>query len=116
MKKSLLMLSLVLLLGVCMVGCDSVKKDVYKEEEICKARSFEHLREENLEGVDYIFTDTIVLDEDGTGKIQMQDVLSLTYDEENITLENGQVCSYKIEEDVLTLNYDGTVLEFVQSK
>lgn len=84
------------------------------EESASIAGTYTHTYTEEMEGSALEFTDTIVLNDDGTCEITMQDTVKGNWSEGKITLADGNEYEFSVEGNALNLNWDGIVLEFIK--
>lgn len=105
------------LLGILMIMCSltllaGCAKEV-KEDNNEGKRIFSETYIEEMEGEEVEITNVIVLNEDGTGTMAIQDVIPITYDELKIYYGDGEFSyDYKIDGDVLTVNFGEFDREF----
>lgn len=135
MKKRVLLIALALS-AVTLVACSEAKSEVNPEVETVTetevkteseteeqvpaeesasiAGTYTHTFTEEMEGSVLEFTDTIVLNDDGTCEITMQDTVKGNWSEGKITLADGNEYEFSVDGNALNLNWDGIVLEFIK--
>ncbi len=97
---------------------DSVEYDDFQPQTMFEGVPGKYVHEytEEIEGEEGTYEDVIELSEDHTGVMSFQDDINIVWDEESIMAEDGSFSySYTIDGDVLTLDYDGTEMEFTKS-
>lgn len=90
------------------------EEQVPAEESASIAGTYTHTFTEEMEGSELEFTDTIVLNDDGTCEITMQDTVKGNWSEGKITLADGNEYEFSVDGNALSLNWDGIVLEFIK--
>ena len=84
------------------------------EESASIAGTYTHTYTEEMEGSALEFTNTIVLNDDGTCEITMQDTVKGNWTEDKITLVDGSEYAFSVKGNTLDLNWDGIVLDFIK--
>ena len=135
MKKRVLLIALALS-AVTLVACSEAKSEVNPEVETVTeteskkeseteeqvpaeesasiAGTYTHTFTEEMGGSELEFTDTIVLNDDGTCEITMQDTVKGNWSEGKITLADGNEYEFSVDGNALNLDWDGIVLEFIK--
>lgn len=107
--KKIFGLMLVMCSLVLLAGC--AKDDSNKTEE--GRRIYSEVYMEEFEGQEVEITNVIILNEDGTGLMAIQDTIPVTYDDSKITYVDGDVSyDYTIDGDVLKVNFGDFEREF----
>lgn len=97
---------------------ETEEADTAKENEIEAdiSGTYIHTFEEEYEGEIVVLSESVVLNEDMSCNVTIQDTISGTYDANTISLDDGSEYSYTINGDELVLDMDGVKVTFIRSE